>query len=347
MEPTAFSRISEGKRAVGVYVSVESKKIMNEAKDADCELNVWGQLPVTVSNHTIDSRRWAGFSRRSGDVFIATWAKSGTTWLQQIIAQLIFGSGTTVSLNDVSPWLENRFLPRLYTLAVLENQRHKRFVKTHLPANALPYRSDARYIYVARDGRDAVWSWHNHHMNLRPQIYQMMRAAPNNGAPPLTPPTHDQRQFFLEWLDRDGYPLWPFWGHVKSWWDVRHLPNVLLLHYCDLKGDLVGAIRKIASFIEIDVNTADIARVAECCTFSYMKSLANDLLPDFSRAMTGGAKSFIHRGGGGAWKDVLTSTDICRYDSAMLSALGADCARWLSQPYSNDTYAPANTEKVL
>jgi aryl sulfotransferase len=312
-----------------------SRKIMNDCIDATCELNAWGRAPLAVCNHTIDSRRWVGFSRRAGDVYIASWAKSGTTWLQQIVAQLVFGSGTNVALNKVSPWLENRFVPRLHTLAVLESQEHKRFVKTHLPANALPYRADARYIYIARDGRDAVWSWHNHHMNLRPQFYQMMRAGLLNGTPPLTPPTLDQRRFFLEWLDGDGYPLWPFWTHVKSWWDLRHLPNVLVLHYFDLKSDLLEGIRKIASFIDVDVDVEDLTRIAECCTFSYMKSRAEDLLPEFSRAMNGGAKSFIHRGSGGAWMDVLTPEDICRYESQMLAAVGAECARWLSRPYSD------------
>lgn len=306
---------------------------MNVVKTAPIEKNAWGEVPRQVRNHTIDSRRWVGFARRPGDVFIATWAKSGTTWVQQIVAQLIFGAGSTQPLNKVSPWLENRYFPFLQTRAVLESQQHKRFVKTHLPADALPYRPDSRYIYIARDGRDAVWSWHNHHLNLRPEVYKLMGAALANGVPVLTPPTPDVRRFFLDWLDGDGFPLWPFWGHVRSWWSIRHLPNVLLLHFHDLRTDLVGAIRRIASFIEVDTDPASLQRIADCCSFVYMKDHAQELLPEYAHIMRGGADTFIHRGYGGAWSQVLTPSDVSRYEDIMLAALGRDCADWLSQPY--------------
>jgi aryl sulfotransferase len=308
---------------------------VSTAGNAQSEKNAWGEEPVKVRNHTLDSRRWIGLSHRPGDVFIATWGKSGTTWVQQIVAQLILGAGSTYELTKVSPWLENRFYSFLQMRSLLESQQHKRFVKTHLPATALPYREDARYIYIARDGRDAVWSWHNHHRSLRPEVFETMRAALGKNAPMFGYPTADVRDFFLEWLERDdGYPLWPLWDHIKSWWNLRHLPNVLLLHFCDLKSDLAGSIQKIASFIEVDVDQASLQRVASFCTFSYMKEHSNALLPEYAGAMTGGADSFIHRGTGGAWRTVLTRADVQLYESRMLAVLSSDCARWLSQPYS-------------
>jgi aryl sulfotransferase len=307
---------------------------MSISESTQRETNAWGEELLKVRNHTIDSRRLIGLSRRPGDVFIATWGKSGTTWVQQIVAQLVLGGGSNNELNKVSPWLENRFYSFLQMRTNLENQQHKRFVKTHLPATALPYRQDARYIYIARDGRDAVWSWHNHHTSIRPEVFEMMRAVVGKGAPMFGPPTPDVRRFFLDWLDRDGYPLWPFWDHIKSWWSIRHLPNVLLLHFCDLKTDLLGSIQKIASFIEVDMDQASLQRVAECCSFAYMKGHSDKLFPEYAGALIGGASSFIHRGTGGGWKELLTPSDVYRYENTMISVLGADCARWLSQPYS-------------
>ena len=38
----------------------------------------------------VDSRLWNGFEIRDNDIIIGTWAKSGTTWMQQIIGQLVF-----------------------------------------------------------------------------------------------------------------------------------------------------------------------------------------------------------------------------------------------------------------
>jgi hypothetical protein len=49
----------------------------------------------------MDSRRWNDFRFRDGDIVIGTWAKSGTTWTQQIISQLITASLTP----DCARWL--------------------------------------------------------------------------------------------------------------------------------------------------------------------------------------------------------------------------------------------------
>jgi len=40
---------------------------------------------------TEDSARWDGFDFRDDDIVISTYAKSGTTWTQQIVAQMLFG----------------------------------------------------------------------------------------------------------------------------------------------------------------------------------------------------------------------------------------------------------------
>ena len=50
-------------------------------------------LPVKTrelhSNH-FDSTIWNDFQFRDDDIVIATYAKSGTTWVQQIVSQLLF-----------------------------------------------------------------------------------------------------------------------------------------------------------------------------------------------------------------------------------------------------------------
>ena len=50
-----------------------------------------------------------------------------------------------------------------------------------------------------------------------------------------------------QWISRGGFAWeqdgWPFWSHLhhaQSWWDWRHLPNVLLVHFNDLLADLPG-----------------------------------------------------------------------------------------------------------
>ena len=111
---------------------------------------------------TSDSRRWDGYEPRRGYIIITTSPKCGTTWMQQIVGSLVF-QGSVCALPDVSPWIEARFFRSDADMhASLARQPHRRFLKTHLPADGLPLYDEAYYIHVARDGRDALMSMHNH-----------------------------------------------------------------------------------------------------------------------------------------------------------------------------------------
>ena len=61
-----------------------------------------GRKTREMHNHHIDSTRWNGFPFRDDDIVIATWAKCGTTWMQQIIAQLIFQGREDVQAHALS-----------------------------------------------------------------------------------------------------------------------------------------------------------------------------------------------------------------------------------------------------
>lgn len=302
-----------------------------EVKESTLELPRMGRVPEIVRNHTLDSTRWNRYLARDGDVIIATWAKAGTTWVQQIIAQLILGTHIKHSLTDVSPWIENRHFPLNGLLATLEAQQHQRFLKTHLPATALAFRESTRYIFIGRDGRDVVWSWYNHHRNLSAGYYEFSARNTDGIEPKLEPPIADVRRYFLEWLERDGFPLWPFWPLIRSWWSLRGLQNVLVLHYTDLRDDPSGSVERIARFIGRDTFGVDIKNVVRQSSFAYMKENAEAIIPGYSRGFAGGSRTFLNRGVNGAWRASLHGEDISRYEQIMRAELGADCAAWLSR----------------
>lgn len=298
-------------------------------RDIAASALVWPAKQREMHNHSIDSTRWDGFAFRAGDIVIGTWAKTGTTWVQQILGQLIFGAVEGLPVFDMCPWVEQRYLPVEEVRRTLERQTHRRFMKTHLPADALDLCPIARYIYVGRDGRDALWSWYNHHRQMTPYAYSVLNSFPGRVGPPLEPPGDDVRAFFHEWLDRDGYPLWPFWSNVRSWWNVRHLPNVLFVHFDNLKRDLDGQIRRIADFLQIEVPDDQWASIVEHSTFDYMKSHGSSLSAVFGRGFVRGADDFIYRGTNGRWRGVLTAEDVGKYEDFMYSNLSPSCAHWL------------------
>ena len=283
-----------------------------------------------LHNHHFDSTIWDDFKFRDDDIIISTYAKSGTTWVQQIVSQLLFNGEEGLEVSAMSPWMDLRVPPKVVKLELVEAQSHRRFLKTHLPVDALVFSEKAKYIYIGRDGRDVMWSMHNHHSTANAAFYEALNDSPGLVGPPLGKPNPDVRAYFLEWLERDGHPFWPFWENLRGWWAIRNLPNVHLVHFNDLKADMPGEIRKIAAFLDTPIDEGKWAAIVEHCSFDYMKQHAVKSVPLGGAFWDGGAQSFIHKGTNGRWKDLLTPGDNTAYESIAKQELGADCARWLA-----------------
>ena len=67
------------------------------------------------------------------------------------------GSGKYKCCRDI-PWFDCMFPPKEERLALVDAQKHRRFIKTHLPVDSLILSPKAKYIFVGRDGRDVIWS---------------------------------------------------------------------------------------------------------------------------------------------------------------------------------------------
>lgn len=292
--------------------------------------SAWPTKTRELHSHHFDSTAWNGFAFRDDDIVIATYAKSGTTWVQQIVSQLIFSGTEDLEVAEMSPWVDLRVPPKEVKLPGIEAQTHRRFLKTHLPVDALVFSAKAKYLYIARDGRDVVWSLYNHHANANQTWYDAINNTPGRVGPPIDPPPDDIREYFLRWLDEDGYPFWSFWENIRSWWEIRELPNVRLLHFANLKADMEGQIRRIASYLDIQVENDAWPRILEHCSFDYMKRNATRSTPLGGIFWDGGADTFVHKGVNGRWRDVLTPEDSARYEAEAVKQLGAECAAWLA-----------------
>jgi aryl sulfotransferase len=281
-------------------------------------------------NHHMDSTYWNGFQFRDDDVIVGSYAKSGTTWTQQICAQLIFAGDPDVAVAEISPWWDMRIVPE-EVRDLVRAQQHRRIIKTHLPADALVMSDKAKYLYVARDGRDVVWSMHNHHTGFRPETFDLFNQAPGPlVGEPFGPADPDIRRYFRAWLERDGHPFWPFWENTATWWALRRRPNVKLVHFANLKADLEGEMRKIAEFLEVELSHAEWARAVRHCTFDWMKANAPKVAPLGGDPWEGGADTFINKGVNGRWRDVLSPQESAAYERRAVAELGPACARWLA-----------------
>ncbi len=280
-----------------------------------------------IHNHHMDSTVWNDIVFRDDDIVISTYAKSGTTWMQQIIGQLVFDGSEDVAPAEMSPWVDLRVPPRQVKLPEIEAQTHRRFLKTHLPVDALVFSPKAKYLYIGRDGRDVMWSLHNHHLNANQLWYDALNNTPGRVGPEIGRPPEDPVIYFRDWLEGDGAPFWSFWENVRSWWAIRALPNVMMVHFADLKADMPGEIKRIGAFL--DLEPTDWNKVLEHCTFDYMKAHAPTCVPLGGAFWEGGAQTFIHKGTNGRWQGVLPEELSQAYDARAEEELGSECAGWL------------------
>ena len=138
-----------------------------------------------------DSRRWRNVVRRPGDIVISTPPKSGTTWMQGIVASLLWPEGDLPGPHsEISPWVDARMVDIETLVERLDAQAHRRFLKTHSPQDCIPFDARCSYIVVYRDGRDALVSWGNHRSSMRAAIIaglNVIATAADDGVRTLEP----------------------------------------------------------------------------------------------------------------------------------------------------------------
>jgi aryl sulfotransferase len=280
---------------------------------------------MVIIDGSRDSTQWDGIRPRPGDIVIASCYKSGTTLTQQIVNLLVNGPKEFDRLRDLSPWVDSTHLypgPEL-----VEALPSPRFLKSHLPFDALPYREDWRYIYLVRDGRDVCVSLFDFCLQLR-------RDRPFDAqGKPFDYGSEDFSVFWDEWLE-SGRPDWPLWDHVESWWRARHLPNVMLLHFNALVGDKPAQVRRIAQFLGFPCDDAIVHMVCDHSSLEHMKDL--ERAGKFGKPGPKQEATFVHKGTNGRWRGRLNPLQIERYFTLLQQRLDPACAAWVRSDSDGD-----------
>ncbi len=194
------------------------------------------------------------------DIFVATQMKCGTTWMQQIVFEILCsGNGDLTDsgyhhMYALSPWIETSPTSSVpMERAPLVGPQRNRIIKTHMPAQLTPYAKKAKYIYVTR-----------HPVSCFASCVDFIHLL----AGPLAP----EREDLLNWYCSDDmwWMSWP--DHVEGWWQrSQQCDNVLFVHYEDLKKDLPKMIQSIAEFLQRPLNTEQLEKVVYKSSFEYMR----------------------------------------------------------------------------
>jgi aryl sulfotransferase len=292
----------------------------------------------TVRDYLSSSLVWKDFLDQGGfvptDIVVVDPFKAGTTWTQRIIQQILDnGEEPAAGLSETSPWLDSSWGDHAAMLRALREQKERgqrRVIKSHLPADAVPIDARARYIFVGRNGKDIGVSFHNYlaHFSAKTMAAIDRVHAQWSGHPSHLVIPQSKQEFFDLWLDRDGYGCCDLFDVVRSWWQLRDHPDVLLVHYQPLLHDLLAQVTRIAQFIGADPAQLRMDTIIEHCSFGYMRARAERLVP-FGGAHMTQPKAFFQKGPTRDFRTELRPDQIERFDRKALEKLGPDCAHWL------------------
>jgi aryl sulfotransferase len=287
-------------------------------------------------SRVFDSAAWKLYRPRPDDIIISTYPKCGTTWTQRIVSMLIAGNAEPAPID--SPWFDMRlFGPPEIALGLAEAQTTRRYLKSHLPYDALPVYEGVKFIHVARDGRDSAMSFHNHLRYFLPQAWEMMgavvRSDPKFSGEDLPVVSADPAAYFGDWLADGGGAMGDagcgYFHMENSYWAARRDPNMLLVHYADLKADPEGEIRRIAGFLGIELPEAVWPDVVAAADIKSMKANGEVIVPFAQNMWDGGAQRFINKGVNGRWQGVFGVDDLARYAAMVKTQLSPALAGWL------------------
>lgn len=283
--------------------------------------------------------RWVSYRPRPGDIIISAPQKSGMTWTQAICAMLILGRpDLDVQPARISPWFDSNFEPLGSMLQRLEAQTHRRYLKTHTPLDGLPYYPEVTYLAVFRHPLDVFHSSGTLTLNMAGKGIQSRNRLPAGGgsARGSARTAPDLRSFIMACVRGPFTPgageqmsLAAIAQYFQGFWTYRHLPNIHLFHYADMKRDLESSIRAMTSALGIATEDRLISAMTGAASFSNMQANARQYAPE-SYSGWGNPKEFFRGGTGGQWKNVLTESDLDEYRKAYAAAVrDSAAAAWL------------------
>jgi len=259
-------------------------------------------------------------------VWLASYPKSGNTWLRAFIANFqsdgdvpadinnlnIWGISSDrrtaddalgVECSDLTPEEIDRYRPALYRNVAHRSERTL-FIKTHdayiLNSDAeplIPQDVTSAAVYLVRNPLDVALSFAHHEAKALDYIIDRM-ALDTATLAGRHDRLHSQlHQRLLSWS-----------RHVASWLDQRAI-RLHVMRYEDMCRHPVEAFRGAVRFLGLE---DDLARVRRAASFSSFETLRQQELAHGFKERPFEAASFFRSGRVGAWREILSDKQVER-----------------------------------
>eukprot|EP00752_Nemacystus_decipiens_P013824 g12273.t1 len=256
------------------------------------------------------------FESRDDDVFVCTYCKSGTTWVQQIITLLLNkGEQGDKNYTQVVPWMESLLFGRKasgdggerpndreaqgWTLEAIKSSPNRRFLKSHANLKQLPVGTakGLKVIYVARNPKDVSISLYHHARNKQSDAFV------------------GDESYMISCFVKGRCENGSWFNHVLEWWEAACADpeHVLFLHYEAMLSEPEAHIRKIAEFAGIEHTDETVAKTVAATSIDAMKRNPK------ANLMAG--EQHIRKGGAGGWRDVYTVRESEAFDEIYLKEM--------------------------
>ena len=319
--------------AITPFPKPEAPEEEEEESQGDCYRRLMSSLPVKVYGERryleYQATWWPEsavqaviaiqrrFRPRPSDVLLASYPKSGTTWMKALVFAIM--SRKVYPLRDhpllrLNPHDCVVHLSGAYATgkeAVVEALPSPRIMAVHMPFSTLPASvvvdssSGCKIVYVWRDPKDVLVSLWHYYRKLRPEEAHVSEF-------------HDLYESFCQGDTVFG----PWWDNVLGYFraSVEMPTRVLFLRYEDMLEDTASAVVAIANFVGCPFSAEEeragvVDAIVKLCSFEELKNLDNNMSGSTGHLIKLPSSSYFKKGVAGAWVGHMTREMADRIDS--------------------------------
>lgn len=217
------------------------------------------------------------------DVFVASYPRSGSTWLIFLLVEILTGQSPQFGFaHRIVPYVgKQRKAPRLLP-------RAGRLIRTHETYRA----AYKRAIYLVRDVRDVLvseclyWRWRNISSDESDDfLAQFLKGRANQ---------------FGSWPD-----------HVNSWLDAasQKKVDIIVLKYEDMRRNTEDVLMEVLSFLKVDADQGRIREAIQNNSIEEMKQKEERARQTVFKTRPRDVP-FVHEGSVGGWRQKLTDAQV-------------------------------------